>query len=390
MRVYFFNWPSPVGGADTKFGHLLGLLGAHYEITVVPNDRRQMEQEEWAAWVADCGCRACLLEDLPDRLEGWAVSLCNQQFFRSGALFEARRRGLGIAWSSEMMWHFSGECAAVAMGLVDTVLYVSPVQRRRLEPGYRHALGWRGTDLHRLDDPEAEHGWILTRNGRPPVRWVTVGNFIDPSAFPFRQRGHWRAEGRPFTVGRLSRPDPDKFPDIFPMTYESLGLRAPVRFRVMGWSEDLARRWSGHHFDDRWDLVPTAAVPAARFLDSLDLLVYDTSHRFCESWGRAVVEAMLTGAVPLVPADPRHHLPRLVPDGVAGFHCADQDDFARHAIRLQSDPQELATISAQARRWAEETLCRPDRHRTLWDQVFAAPPVPPAGVFARGAGPHPA
>lgn len=378
MRAFFFNWPSPVGGADTKLAHVLRLLGPLVDITVVPNHRSQLEQADWAAWVAACGCRAALLEDLPAQLEGWAVSLCNTEFLKSGVLFEARRRGLRVAWSSEMMWHFQGECAALALGLIDAVLYVSPEQRQRLEPAYRHALGQRGAAARELHDPAAEWGWLPAAGGRAPVRWVTAGNYIDPAAFPFRRRGRWRAEGRPFTIGRLSRPDPDKFPDDFPAAYESLGLDDPVRFRVMGWSEDLARRWAGHRFDDRWQLLPTAAMPAAEFLDGIDVLVYDTSPRFSESWGRAVVEAMLSGIVPLVPADPRHHLHRLVPHGVAGFHCAEAADFARHARALQADPARLAAMSSRAREWAAETLCRSADHLARWRALFEPSVAPGA------------
>lgn len=369
MHVYFFNWPSPVGGADTKLAHVLQLLGPHYGITVVPNHRSQLEQREWADWVAACGCRAALMEDLPDRLEGWAVSLCNGEFLKSGMLFEARRRGLRVAWSSEMMWHFERECAALALGLIDAVMYVSPEQRQLLEPAYRHALGHRGAESRVIQDPDAAWGWLRGRDGRAAVRWVTIGNFVDPEAFAFRQRGGWRAEGRPFTIGRLSRPDPDKFPDDFPATYEALGLDPPVHFRVMGWSDDLARRWAGHRFDDRWELLPTAAVPAAGFLDGLDLLVYDTSSRFSESWGRAVVEAMLSGVVPLVPADPRHHLHRLVPHKHAGFQCGTPSDFRRYARRLQGDADLLAGMSARAREWAVHHLCRHDEHLGRWREL---------------------
>lgn len=371
MRVYFFNWPSPVGGADTKLAHLLRLLGAHHDITVVPNERSQLEQAEWSAWVAACGCRAALLDDLPERLDGWAVSLCNEEFLKSGVIFEARRRGLRVAWSSEMMWHFPGECAALALGLIDAVLYVSAEQRRRLEPAYLHAMGRRGAAASTLHDPEAADGWLTADRGRPPVRWVTAGNYVDPQAFPFRQRGGWRAEGRAFTIGRLSRPDPEKFPDDFPMSYESLGLEQPVHFRIMGWSDELSRRWTGHTFDGRWEILPTAALPTAAFLDGIDVLVYETSPRFSESWGRAVVEAMLTGAVPLVPADPRHHLHRLVPHGEAGFHCATRADFSRYARLLQADAARLAEMSACAREWAVGRLCRVDDHLARWNHVFA-------------------
>jgi hypothetical protein len=376
MRVHFFNWPSAVGGADTKLAHLLRLLGSHHQITLVPNQRAQLDQPDWASRIAAAGCRAALLDDLPDRLDGWAVSLCNAEFLKSGVLFEARRRGLRVAWSSEMMWHFHGECAALALGLIDAVLYVSPEQRRRLEPAYRHALGLRGAAAHAIDDPDAPSGWLPAASGRRPVRWVTTGNFVDPDAFLFRPRGGWRAEGRPFTIGRLSRPDPDKFPDNFPATYEALDLAPPARFRVMGWSDALARRWHGHRFDERWELLPTAAMPAEAFLDDLEVLVYDTGPRFSESWGRAVVEAMLCGVVPLVPADPRHHLHRLVPHGVAGFHCATPRDFQRYARLLQADNARLAAMSFAARAWAVDRLCRREAHLARWDELFHSPEAP--------------
>lgn len=370
-NVYFFNWPSPVGGADTKLAHLLRLLRGEYRVTVVPNDRGQLEQPEWAAYVAECGAAAAMLDDLPERLDGWAISLCNEGFLKSGALFAVKRRGLKVVWSSEMMWHFELEVGALAVGLIDAVLYVSPEQRRVLEPAYRHALGHRGPDVNRMDDPEAMHGWLVSPAGDRRVRWVCTGNYIDPALFPFRQRGRWREEGRPFTVGRLSRPDPDKFPDDFPSSYEGLGLREPVKFRVMGWSEDLGRRWADHRFDGRWELLPVAAEPAADFLSSLDVLVYELGDRFSESWGRAVVEAMLCGVVPLIPSDRRHHLWRLVPDGEAGFHCATREEYGDRARRLQEDPALLAEMSQNARLWAESRLCEAGAHRAFWREVFA-------------------
>ena len=379
MRLYFFNWPSAVGGADTKVAHLLRLLSPHFEITVVPNTTAQLNQPEWADFVTRCGCRTSLLENLPDRLDGWAVSLCNAEFFKHGTIGEVRRRGLRVAWSSEMMWHFAGECAALAMGWIDAVLYVSPEQRARLEPAYRHALGISPAPSHgHQENPAATSGWLAGSGSRPPVRWGIIGNYIDPDAFPLRPLStltppapdNAASSARPFVIGRLSRPDPDKFPDDFPSTYESLGLRPPVRFRVMGWSDDLARRWSSHHFNHRWDLLPTASQPTVEFLHSLDLFVYDTSPRFSESWGRAVVEAMLCGVVPLVPADPRHHLHQLVPHGHAGFHCGSATDFARHAQSLQADQATLATMARHARTWAITRLCQTENHIAQWRQIF--------------------
>jgi len=367
--LYFFNWPSPVGGADTKFAHLLPLLCEEAEVTVVPNDARRLAEPGWREWMASLGIKVCLLEQLPERLEGWAVSLCNAAFFGSGLWNEARRRGLKIAWSSEMMWHFRAELGAVLFGWVDLILYVSPVQRAALEPGYRQALagGVTPPEPASLTDPDACAGVLRTGNGRT-LRWAMPGNYIAPARFPFQRRG---AGGRPFTIGRLSRPDPDKFPDDFPASYERLGLKEPCRFRVMAWSERLQERWAEHEFDHRWELLPQAAEPAVDFLHSLDVLVYEVSPRFSESWGRAVVEAMLTGAVPLVPAGERHHLRHLVPHGAAGFHCDGPGDYSRYARLLQDEPARLAAMSQAARQWAETRLCNAGEHLALWRRAFS-------------------
>ena len=37
--LYLFNWPSHVGGADTKVAHLLLLLYRDFDITMVPSSR---------------------------------------------------------------------------------------------------------------------------------------------------------------------------------------------------------------------------------------------------------------------------------------------------------------------------------------------------------------
>ncbi len=133
------------------------------------------------------------------------------------------------------------------------------------------------------------------------------GNYIDPAEFPFRDRTGESSAGQPLVVGRLSRPDPHKFPPDFPQFYEDLGLKNP-EFRVMGWNDEMAARWPGRRFDERWKLLAPLAEPTAQFLQGLDLFVYSLHARFRESWGRVVVEAMLTGAIPLLPAGGEQHL----------------------------------------------------------------------------------
>jgi glycosyltransferase involved in cell wall biosynthesis len=139
---------------------------------------------------------------------------------------------------------------------------------------------------------------------------------------------------------------------------------------VLGWSEKLDTVWPRSEFDDRWELLPAGSMPVDEFLHSLDLFVYEVRPELSESWGRAVVEAMLCGAVPLVPADPRHHLHRLVPHGEAGFHCACREDFGHYARLLETDIALRDRMSRAARRFAEQQLCNVSDHLSRWRMVF--------------------
>jgi glycosyltransferase involved in cell wall biosynthesis len=363
MNLYFFGWPSIVGGASTKFAHVLSLLAPHFDITVVPPRPAMLRDRIWSGFIESLGCRCRLWRQLPARLDGWAVAMCYAEFLRRGLALEAKQRGLRVAWSNDMMWHFPLELGALFAGAIDAVMYVSPTQRAVLEPGYRRAI----LAHPEPDRPNAIEGEIAGRAGHR-LRWVMTDNYIDPGCFPFRDRFRRGMKRSRLVAGRLSRADPAKFPDNFPATYEGLGLRNP-RFRVMGWSAALARRYRKHPFGPRWELLPEAAEDPADFLQSLDLYVYAVGPVFRESWGRAVVEAMLTGAVPLLGADVGH-AKEFIRHGDSGFLCQDESDFGRYARLLQDDPERRRRMSRRAREWAIRTWCRPQDHLALWRRLF--------------------
>jgi hypothetical protein len=330
--VYIFGWPSNVGGADTKLAHLLVLLHKEFDITVIPNEPRHLKDKVWTRILDQMGVKHALLENLPKRLNGVALSMSNQCFFPHGIARAAKERGLRVIWSSEMMWHHEGELQALGQGLVDMVLYTSELQRSILQPGYQNIPG------------------------------VITGNYIDPSFFPFSERAN-----PCFTIGRLSRPAPEKYPEDFPVFYESLGL-AEARFRVMAWDDRLAEKYKWHRFDHRWDLLKAEQESQQTFLQSLDLFVYPLGHRFTESWGRSTVEAMLTGAIPLVP--PGHHLDQLIVHGETGYICRDFLDYRDFAHKLFYDYSARRRMSLACREHAEQKLCNREEHRTLWLNVL--------------------
>ena len=342
--LYLFNFPHPVGGAGTKVAHLLRLLHHDYDLTLVPNDPSPLADAERMALLHSLNIKAALLPDLPPRLEGWAVSLCNSLFFTEGLAAEAKRRGLRVAWGSEMMWAHPGENAAVWGGLVDMVLYTGAAQREALLPGY-------------------------TCDGLfPEPRGAVVGNYIDPACYPFVERPA-RAV---LTAGRVSRADPAKFPDDFPQTMHFPGVPR-LHVRVLGWSETLTARYAGYDFMKggavTWELLLPGAEDVCAFLHSLDFYVYDTGPGLRESWGRAVVEAMLTGLPVLIPADPRHHLHELVPHGVAGFHCTTPADWHAAALAL-TDERTRRRMGRAAADHARRILCHADEHRAAWRKAL--------------------
>jgi glycosyltransferase involved in cell wall biosynthesis len=137
----------------------------------------------------------------------------------------------------------------------------------------------------------------------------------------------------------------------------------------MAWNEQLENRWSRHSFDERWELL-TASPDPAGFLQSLDLFVYEPGPNCRESWGRVVVEAMLTGAIPLVPRGGGHHLENLIAHGKSGFVCRHRDDFARYARYLQDCTSARLRISRQGRARAMRHLCNRRSHLKVWSEVF--------------------
>ena len=332
--LYFFGWPSEYGGADTKAVHLLKLLAGHLEITVIPNFPKQLNQSRWTAFLDSLNIHYTSLDQLPGNLNGVALAICNDQFFVRGLCNEAIKRGLSIVWSSEMMWHHEQEVQQILAGSIDRLLYVSEVQKSELK--YESFCD------------------VPTR---------VVGNYIDPALFPWIER----SDRQGITIGRLSRAAIEKYPEDFPVFYESLEI-VDARFRVMAWSAELSQKYAWHRFDDRWDLLAAEAETAVSFLHSLNLFVYPLGHQFVESWGRSTVEAMLCGVIPLVPEG--HNFGELIVHGQTGFLCGDFLEYQEYAQRIARDAETRSAMSRACRDHAVTALCDVDRHRQIWMEAL--------------------
>jgi glycosyltransferase involved in cell wall biosynthesis len=330
--LYLFGVPGGIGGAATKIAHLIKLLHRDFQITVVVPDPHLVRDKEVRRLLEPYSVPVRLLKELPAKLEGVALGVCELHFFSSGTARQAKERGLRLVWSNEMMWPFKGEEEAAREGLIDRVLFTSEFQAR--------AFG-------------EIHGGVPSR---------ITGNWIDPDDYVWHERTN-----PVFTLGRLSRPDPTKYPLDFPVFYEELRL-GEVRYRVMAWSPEVQKQYRWHRFGPEWELLPAQKESALRFLYSLDVFLYPLGHRIKESWGRAVVEAMLTGCVPVVPDGHQFH--KLMVHGETGFICRSFDEFRDCVRRLYEDYPWRMKLSRQASDHARTVLCNPEQHKSIWIEAL--------------------
>lgn len=331
-KVFLFGPPGKLGGAATKIWDLLWLLRDDVDFCLVLRNRKLQKDREIKEAVRETGIRVAFENELPSRMEGVALVICELDIFSTGRAQRIKERGLKLFFSNEMMWAFKGEEEAVKAGLIDKVLFVSEFQSSIFRPIYEGV-------------PQA-----------------ILENYVLPKRFPFVDRHNVRMR-----LGRLSRPDPVKFTEDFPVFYEA--LKVPnAKFRVMGWSDDLHRKYDWHDFGDQWDLLKPKAESATDFLHSIDLFVYAIGPFFQESWGRVVAEAMLTGAIPLVPSG--HHFENIIADGEAGYLCNDFDDYHEAAQRLYWDYPLKRRMSKHCAQYARSYLCDQKAHRRLWINVL--------------------
>lgn len=335
-KLWIYGFPGGLGGADTKLDHTLPIfLKLFDEVMCVANAPSQYDPpNDWTRYLDKLGVKYGLKEDMQGYQEGEiALSLCNPYFFKQGFCDDAKSKGLKVIWSSEMMWHHQKELEYVNKGMVDKVLYVSDIQKAS------------------LTYPES-------------MPWSMTGNFINADRFPFQRRS---ANG--LVLGRLSRHDPYKYPEDFPVFYEEIVEDLQhISFRIMSWDEVLADKYKWHTFDHRWKFFKAYDVSALDFLYMLNVMAYPLGHNFVESWGRSTVEGMLTGAIPI--SFSGHNISNLVVHGESGFIVDDILEWKEIIKQLYHDVHYRQKLSKQCSDHARDVLCNEKEHLKIWEDAL--------------------
>lgn len=162
--------------------------------------------------------------------------------------------------------------------------------------------------------------------------WIDIRRFSPSKARP----------DRPFTVGRLSRDVVDKFHHEDPKLFRELA-EAGVKVRLMG-ATCIANPIGPH---PNLEVLPAGAMPAEKFLSTIDALVYRTSTQWTEAWGRVVGEAMAMG-MPVILEDRIGFCEVLTHDKDALIFRSTSESM-EHVLALRADPARAEALGEAAR-----------------------------------------
>ena len=338
MNIYFFQWVSNLGGADTRLRDLIQCLAqsGKFNLFSVPNNDHHLDDDNVVQFYKEHNVKILTWQELPAKMDGIAVSFCNFPLFDRNAekIKHIKSSGLKFIWSNDMMWRTVEEKSAISDGLIDCLIYTSS---KHLED-----TGQKSSDIKQKIIPN----YLYLNNYKYINREI---NDI-------------------FTIGKHSRSDSAKFSDHFPLFYQNLNLKNP-RYSIMGVNQNIKRLFEWYDFaDTSWQLLPTNAKPVQVFLSSLDAYVYNSKYSFTETFCRATVEAMLTG-LPIVVPD-RFNFKQQVRHGHNGFLCSSYEDYRKYTQTLETSPDLRIELGKNGRDLSKKLWCDEGETISAWERLF--------------------
>jgi hypothetical protein len=297
--------------------------------------------QRWRQKCERIGCdvhrveQAAEVLDVPRLRGGIVVSFCNGDVLEMAGIL--RQAGCRIIWAGCMTWIFPTERRHYyEHGLFDHYVFQSRYQQSLLMPtlksfGYHESQGTLIRGPFALDE------------------------------FPYRPRPH--ILGEPFVVGRISRPDADKYSADTWSIYRRIA--SPIRARVMAWNERIERKLGT---PPTWaECLPVGQETAQEFFGQLHGMI-QVNGGVAENWPRSGLEAMAAG-VPVV-AENRWGWTEMIRHGVTGYLTDSHEEMILYANKLAQDEEHRLTIAGNARRVLEEELAHPETLWRAWREVF--------------------
>lgn len=339
MRIYLIGYPGDLGGACTEAWHTIKLW-RRFDVDVHLIPTWQCDSR-WRRRANELGCTTHeaapqTLADVPGLAGAIVVSFCNAAFLDSAA--RLRELGCQLVWANCMTWLFDAERRFYReCGPFDAFLFQSEFQRDTLEPQL------------------AEFGYL------PELGHLIRGAF-DASELEFSPRPHPR--GDVFVVGRMARPDLDKWSSNTWSIYSAIQY-ASKRALMLGMDDRTHGKLGAPPIFA--DCLKPMAISVQQFLANLHcLLPINGGAR--ENWPRAGLEAMAVG-VPVV-AQNQWGWREMIEHGVTGFLGGDDCELAHYTAMLAHDEDLRQRIIRAAYDRLTRELANPEVIWRSWQRLL--------------------
>jgi glycosyltransferase involved in cell wall biosynthesis len=341
-NIYFFQWISDLGGADTRLKELIQLFAetGRYNLFCIPNDVNRLQEQENVNFLNRYGVKTLAWEELPIKTEGYAIAFCNFRLFQdSWRLEKIKKIGLKFIWSNDMMWSSKEEGAAIEQKLVSSVIFTSDFHKKQL----------------------------LKVN---PL-FAKLESFIIPNYFHsdnYIKAPKKESLKNKFVVGKLSRADEMKFGENFPLFYDKMPIENP-KFRIMGWQQKLSDKFKWFEFNkERWELLTENQETILGFLSQLDLYVFNAHHDYIENQTRSMIEAQLLGIPAIVPN--YGNFPNMIWHGRNGFIYNNIEECYKYVNLLQKDRDLYNEISNNSFDLSKTVWTNSNAQLKYWESIF--------------------
>jgi len=342
QNIYFFQWISDLGGADTRLKELIQLFSEtnKYNLYCIPNDNFRLNEKNNIEFLNQNNVKILSWEQLPNKSDGFAISFCNFRLFsEKWRIKKINSIGLKFIWSNDMMWTTKEELESFEKKQVKAVIFTSDF-----------------------------HAYVLHNRSE---LFLKIKNFIVPNYFHYEnyiKQNKYKELKDKFVVGKLSRADQVKFSENFPLFYDKMPIDNP-KFRIMGWNNKLQKKFGWFNFDsDRWDLLPENKESIIQFLSQLDLYAFNAHHEYIENQTRSLIEAQLLGIPALVPN--YGNFPNMIWHGRNGFVYRNNEECYRYVNLISKNPDLYKELSYNSKDLSKTIWTNKEYHLNLWENIF--------------------
>lgn len=341
-NIYFFQWISDLGGADTRLKELIQLLSStnKYNLFSIPNDAERLNEKENVEFLKTHNVNILSWNDLPEKSSGFAISFCNFRLFsEKWRINKIKSMGLKFIWSNDMMWTTPEEIEATDNNQIDVFLFTS--------------------DFHR---------YILHQKNKVLDK---IPNYIIPNYFHIENYLNFNKKINKedkFIIGKLSRADLMKYSENFPLFYEKMPIKNP-KFRIMGWDKNLSNKFKWFNFDKhKWDLLNENQETPLDFLSKLDLYVFSSHHKYIENQTRSMIEAQLLGIPSLAPN--YGNFPKMIWHGRNGFIYNSIEECYHYINLLDNNRYLHKELSNNSKNLSKHIWANKEHQFELWEYLF--------------------